>query len=267
LDFVYIARQNTINGQDLTDMEHALERFHKYRKVFIKEGVFDDVISLPRQHSLVHYVCNICLFGAPNGLCLSITESKHIDAVKKPWRRLSRYMALSQMLITNQRMEKMAAARVYFEQHGMLDGTTLSYTARKLLGTLNLPLQDSGALSGDPNVLAEDDDRAPVAGWKEESKVALAALQGTYNSLRSLTTSFITVPYPRAQLSTVHIQSRPASWPFSFPYSDSALCLDAHESGLRPQCSGHTSCQSSIHQGAWQNRCFSLSRFKLLRSQ
>ncbi|KAF8953940.1 hypothetical protein BDZ97DRAFT_1678489, partial [Flammula alnicola] len=41
-------------------------------------------------------------FGAPGGLCSSITESRHITAVKKPWRRSSRFEALGQMLITNQ---------------------------------------------------------------------------------------------------------------------------------------------------------------------
>ncbi|KIJ16060.1 hypothetical protein PAXINDRAFT_76254, partial [Paxillus involutus ATCC 200175] len=42
-------------------------------------------------------------FGAPNGLCPSITESKHITAVKKPWRRSNKHNALGQILRTNQR--------------------------------------------------------------------------------------------------------------------------------------------------------------------
>ena len=70
--------------------------------------------SLPRQHSLVHYYINIQDFGAPNGLCSSITESHHITAVKKPWRRSNCYEALGQMLITNQRLDKLAAAQADF---------------------------------------------------------------------------------------------------------------------------------------------------------
>jgi len=58
-------------------------------------------------------------FGAPNGLCSSITESKHIKAVKEPWRRSSRFEALGQMLLTNQRLDKLAAARVDFKARGM----------------------------------------------------------------------------------------------------------------------------------------------------
>ncbi|KAF9538821.1 hypothetical protein CPC08DRAFT_738828 [Agrocybe pediades] len=44
---------------------------------------------------------SIPLFGSPNGLCSSITESKHIKAVKEPWRRSNRFNALSQMLCAN----------------------------------------------------------------------------------------------------------------------------------------------------------------------
>ncbi|EGN91443.1 hypothetical protein SERLA73DRAFT_67393, partial [Serpula lacrymans var. lacrymans S7.3] len=55
-----------------------------------------------RQHSLTHYPLLICQFGAPNSLCLSITEAKHIKAVKEPWRHSSHYEALGQMLTTNQ---------------------------------------------------------------------------------------------------------------------------------------------------------------------
>ena len=67
-------------------------------------------------------------FGAPNGLCSSITESKHIKAVKKPYRRSSHYEALGQMLLINQRLDKLAAARVDFQKRGMLEGTCLSHT-------------------------------------------------------------------------------------------------------------------------------------------
>ncbi|OJA12790.1 hypothetical protein AZE42_13399 [Rhizopogon vesiculosus] len=72
-----------------------------------------------------HYPILIRLFGAPNGLCSSITETKHIKAVKEPWRRSSRYKALGQMLVTNQRLDKIAAARRDFNNRGMLQGTCL----------------------------------------------------------------------------------------------------------------------------------------------
>ncbi|KAI5984035.1 hypothetical protein EDD15DRAFT_2390543 [Pisolithus albus] len=120
LEFCYIVRQNVITDDTLKDLRNALERFHHYREVFRDVGVRTEGFSLPRQHSLVHYEALIRLFGAPNGLCTSITESKHITAVKKPWRRSSKYKALGQILRTNQRLSQLAAARTDFEAHGML---------------------------------------------------------------------------------------------------------------------------------------------------
>ncbi|KAK7007132.1 hypothetical protein R3P38DRAFT_2554040, partial [Favolaschia claudopus] len=86
-------------------------------------------ISLPRQHSLVHYPRSVYLFGSPNGLCSSITESKHIKAVKEPWRRSSRFNALSQMLRTLTRLDKVAALKSDFTRRGMMTGTTSSLHA------------------------------------------------------------------------------------------------------------------------------------------
>ncbi|KAG2743052.1 hypothetical protein P692DRAFT_201841927 [Suillus brevipes Sb2] len=63
----------------------------------------------------LHHIHLIRLFGAPNGLCSSITESKHIKAVKEPWWR--------QMLVTNQCLDKLAAAWTDFMNCGMLSGT------------------------------------------------------------------------------------------------------------------------------------------------
>ncbi|KAG1876246.1 hypothetical protein F4604DRAFT_2006193 [Suillus subluteus] len=57
---------------------------------------------------------------------------KHIKAVKEPWRCSSRYKALGQMLVTNQRLDKLAAAHIDFKNCGMLNGTCLSATLKAL---------------------------------------------------------------------------------------------------------------------------------------
>ncbi|KAG2110723.1 hypothetical protein BD769DRAFT_1630318 [Suillus cothurnatus] len=72
-------------------------------------------------HTLCHYSMLICLFGAPNGICSSITESKHIKAVKEPWRRSSKFNVLGQMLLTNQCLDKLAASCLDFTARRMLD--------------------------------------------------------------------------------------------------------------------------------------------------
>ena len=125
LDFCYIARQNVQDTQSLAALSDVLERFHKYRNIFVECGVWMNGFALPRQHSLVHYLALICAFGAPNGLCSSITESKHIKAVKEPWCRSNRFEALGQMLLTNQRIDKLAASHVDFTKHGMMMGTNI----------------------------------------------------------------------------------------------------------------------------------------------
>ncbi|KAF8990356.1 hypothetical protein BDZ89DRAFT_1097602 [Hymenopellis radicata] len=103
----------------LTLLDDMLARFHSLRTVFIETGV-RKTISLPRQHSLVHYRRHIEEFGAPNGLCSSITESRHAMAVKDPWRRSSRYRALGQMLLTNQRTDKRNALNMEFATAGLV---------------------------------------------------------------------------------------------------------------------------------------------------
>ena len=84
LDFCYIAQRSALTKDDVSQLKDTLSRFHQYREVFITSGVRDNFL-VPRQYALVHFPSLIRLFGAPNGLCSSITESKHIRAVKEPW--------------------------------------------------------------------------------------------------------------------------------------------------------------------------------------
>ena len=102
MDFIYIAQHDIIDANDLIVLDNTLERFHNYQTIFQECGIQPTGFNLPRQHSLIHYHILIQEFGVPNRLCSSITESKHIKAVKEPWRRSSRFKALGQMLIINQ---------------------------------------------------------------------------------------------------------------------------------------------------------------------
>jgi hypothetical protein len=99
LEFCYIARRDVITEDHLAELQTALARFHQYRNIFIETGVRSNFL-LPRQHSMMHYHSLIRKFGSPNGLCTSITESKHIRAIKEPWRRSNHSEALGQMLVT-----------------------------------------------------------------------------------------------------------------------------------------------------------------------
>ncbi|KAJ6610872.1 hypothetical protein B0H10DRAFT_2193179 [Mycena sp. CBHHK59/15] len=120
LDFCYLVRRADFEESTLDAVDAAVKKYHVHREIFRELDVRPDRFSLPRQHSMTHYRVNIEDFGAPGGVCSSITESCHITAVKKPWRRSSRYEALSQMLLTNQRLDKLAAARSDFVERGMV---------------------------------------------------------------------------------------------------------------------------------------------------
>ena len=111
LDFCYIVRQSTLDEADLAAMENALTHFETECTIFEEVLICPDGISIPHIHALQHYQELVQQFGAPNGLCSSITESKHIQAVKKPWRRSNCHQALGQMLVTNQRLDNIAYFR------------------------------------------------------------------------------------------------------------------------------------------------------------
>jgi hypothetical protein len=132
LEFCYIVRRSVITENTLVDLDDALARFHEHRAAFQDQGIRTKGFTLPRQHSMVHYRDMIRLFGAPNGLCSSITEAKHIKAVKEPWRRSNRNKPLKQMLLTNQRLDKLMAARIEFTRRGMLEEADLRASLEKL---------------------------------------------------------------------------------------------------------------------------------------
>jgi hypothetical protein len=132
LEFCYIARRDILDTKSLDELDDALNHYHTHCKIFQECGVHADGFNLPQQHSLIHYHQLIREFGAPNGLCSSITKSKHIKAVKEPWRRSNRFNALGQMLLTNQWLDKLAAARVDFVHRKMLDGTSLDWALSRL---------------------------------------------------------------------------------------------------------------------------------------
>ena len=157
MEACYIVRQNAISAPMLDRFQECVDKFHELRNIFIALGVCSS-ISLPRQHALAHYFYSIQLFGSPNGLCSSITESKLIKAVKEPWRRSSRYKALSQMLNVLMRMHKMSALRRQFAEQGMMAGTTSSYIA-SIVFKDDADSQNAGACADE-----DDDDSGAVAG-------------------------------------------------------------------------------------------------------
>lgn len=177
MEFCYHVRRSVIDEDDLVKIDGYVAMFHHEREIFRAVGVRNDEVradgtridafSLPRQHALSHYRHLIQEFGAPNGLCSSITESKHIKAVKEPWRRSSRFEALGQMLVINERLDKLAATRVDFRIRGMLDSSLFGDTA---MGVPSSDLNDN-----------EDDDADAVESAEVLAEVKLARTPGIFS--------------------------------------------------------------------------------------
>lgn len=207
IDFAYLIRRNVIDEDTLDAIDDAINRFHKHRIIFKETGVRSDTpraaaFSLPRQHAMVHYQSHIENFGAPNGLCSSITESKHIAAVKKPWRRSGKYKALVQMLITNERINKMAMAHQDFKVRGMLHGSCLSHAQLKqflAMDTMDVDEPEDTDQQEDDNVEEqehegglggeqreedqEDTDCGPIEGPPIYNEVTLAEEPSVWHSI------------------------------------------------------------------------------------
>lgn len=205
MDFCYLARRPSHTSKTLQEMDAALARFHEYRTIFEELDIRPNGFSLPRQHSLVHYVRSIKLFGSPNGLCSSITESKHITAVKRPWRRSSRRNPLLQIITTITRLQKLAAIRVKFNALKMLDGDIIDASVAAAearahaiaLLHANGEDPDNHILDDEPVILHPDDeldedgdddeeDAAGVHGPRAESYVHLSRRPGECCMLVSL---------------------------------------------------------------------------------
>ena len=170
LDACYIARRQDIDATALNNFEAALDEFFKLREVFCTLGARPAGFALPRQHSLVHYRRQVEDFSAPGGLCSSITESRHITAVKKPWRRSNCFEALGQMLLTNQRLDKLAAMRSDFAKQGMLPAghTTPRNTMHPHASKPSRPCGND----------SKGDDKGPVEGEVVMGHVVLARTRG-----------------------------------------------------------------------------------------
>ena len=170
LDACYIIRRQDINKNALEALVTASNKFWELREVFQSTGVHLKGFMLPRQHALFHYHRQIEDFGAPGGLCSSITESRHITAVKKPWRRSNRFEALGQMLQINQRLDKLAAMRSDFVTRKMLPG---GHASGRQISQI---LKPSKVIPDDED--GDENDTWPVEGHDVLAHVTLAQTRG-----------------------------------------------------------------------------------------
>ncbi|KAJ8096281.1 hypothetical protein AAF712_015876 [Marasmius tenuissimus] len=167
IEVCYLIRRDIHSEDTIREISCQINIFHAEREVF-KDLDVRDTFSLPRQHSLSHYPHLIAEFGSPNSLCSSITESKHISAVKEPWRRSSRNTPLAEMLVINTHMDKMQWAEANFRHRSMLTGPTTLGLSEEFTAQADLYAEE---LAGSIARLAanlewdnDDDDGGPLNG-------------------------------------------------------------------------------------------------------
>ena len=85
LDFCYLIRQPVFTPEVLDKIDAALNTYYRFREIFREAGILERDGFPIKQHTVVHFRHLIEEYGALNTICTSITESKHIDAVKKPY--------------------------------------------------------------------------------------------------------------------------------------------------------------------------------------
>ena len=178
---------DSFTSQELNALDDALYRFQKYRTIFQEAGVRANdstAFSLPRQHSMTHYRLHIEKFGAPAGLCTSTPESKHKPTIKWPWCRSNQCEALKQIILTNERNDKLASAHTDFKQRGMLEGTVITDALQRLFpsdGYNLLPPNPPSVLSASQLSWSPEDDEEDMWGPDNESvssEVILGKMRG-----------------------------------------------------------------------------------------
>lgn len=170
LEFCYLVHQSQIDEYVLIKIDAAIEHYHIEHEIFLECGIRGNF----NQHALLHYHALIQMFGAPNGLCSSITESKHIKAVKKPWCWSSWNEPLGQMLLINQCLDRLAAFRVELSSCGMLNSVNGNPSRSSI--TRHAP-------SPAPHVNPTQADAEPVDNLTCEGDVSLPKCPGIFDFL------------------------------------------------------------------------------------
>ncbi|KAJ8092679.1 hypothetical protein PM082_007008 [Marasmius tenuissimus] len=105
LDFLYLACYPIHSNNSLDLLESSLKDFHNHKEIFIELGAREH-FSIPKLHSLCHYVQAIKLYGTCDNYNTETTERLHIDFAKDAYRASNRKDEYSQMTKWLERREK-----------------------------------------------------------------------------------------------------------------------------------------------------------------
>lgn len=129
LNFViwFTVRRHVLDEDDLDKLDDVLSRYLQERENFRTTGVRSTRFDLPRQHALCHYRRDIVMMHDVWCTKRAMFIDNRIQTHQGRPKALASLQLVSQMLLTNQRLDKLlAACTVDFRERGMLDKTRVT---------------------------------------------------------------------------------------------------------------------------------------------
>ncbi|EJD32994.1 hypothetical protein AURDEDRAFT_23956, partial [Auricularia subglabra TFB-10046 SS5] len=112
LDFIFTSQWSSMPETVVAQLDELNSIYHRYKQVFIDErgrlGKGNEVIphfNIPKLHARHHYSSNILDLGTMDNYSAEVTESYHVDNVKKAYRATNRKNVPIQMIGYMQRFE------------------------------------------------------------------------------------------------------------------------------------------------------------------
>jgi hypothetical protein len=119
LDFSYLAHSARLTEVELSEMEEALDTFHRLKEVVVRLDVLNSQSKfdyIPKLHMVGHYSHFIREFGTPDGYNSETPESLHIEYAKKGWLASNRRNPIPQIIRFVQRREAIKIHRAYLNE-------------------------------------------------------------------------------------------------------------------------------------------------------
>ncbi|KAG8724614.1 hypothetical protein FRC09_016584 [Ceratobasidium sp. 395] len=120
LDFLYLAQSAELTEVELTQMDEALDSFHRLKKVLVDKELMLDLDKfdhIPKFHMLGHYTHSTRELGTPDGYNTESPEHLHIVYVKRGWRASNHRQAIKQIVAYIRRLEAIRIHRAYMDQY------------------------------------------------------------------------------------------------------------------------------------------------------
>ncbi|KAG9102712.1 hypothetical protein FRC06_001388 [Ceratobasidium sp. 370] len=125
--FMFLTHSSSLTDNDLAEMQRCLEQFHENKNIFVeigalgeqdqtkKKGPVHTFHSIPKPHSMQHYLHYIKQLGTPDGFNTELPERLHIPNAKEGYRQSNKKAVTKQMAKHIQWMEVLAMHRAYLE--------------------------------------------------------------------------------------------------------------------------------------------------------